>query len=362
MDMSLVLCPYCNSDQLIRKGTRKNRYRTVPLYQCKNCDRYFSLAALAGVKYPPRAILTALGLYNLGYSQSRVAEKISAKYHVKIPQRTVSSWVERYAKLCPFGRLRAKAAKLYRPAEMVSRISLQHRQVYTYKLHQAKLRLLENTLQSPQDYERLREYLLSIAEAKFPHRLFDSRHGIEAGFEQRALRSSQMGLQFLPIVSNRKENLANELAAFGLLLAKTKKERHEQIQDFMLLNDSSTIASEVPVYLAAENVSYFHGKGFYLPVSEKETPIMGHIDILQVRQRYIHILDFKPEARKVRPVSQLTIYALALASHTKLPLRLFKCAWFDEKDYFEFFPLRAVYPQKIAFRNASKWLQGRIGA
>ena len=40
---------------------------------------------------------------------------------------------------------------------------------------------------------------------------------------------------------------------------------------------------------------------------------------------------------------QLTLYALALARRTELPLKIFKCAWFDEKDYFEFFPLKAVY-------------------
>jgi hypothetical protein len=38
---------------------------------------------------------------------------------------------------------------------------------------------------------------------------------------------------------------------------------------------------------------------------------------------------------------------LALASRTRLPLKLFVCAWFDEKDYFEFYPLQAVYPKKM---------------
>lgn len=40
---------------------------------------------------------------------------------------------------------------------------------------------------------------------------------------------------------------------------------------------------------------------------------------------------------------QTTIYALALARRTRLPLKMFKCAWFDEKDYFEFYPLAGVY-------------------
>ncbi len=63
----------------------------------------------------------------------------------------------------------------------------------------------------------------------------------------------------------------------------------------------------------------------------------------QVRNGLIHILDYKPDAHKVNPVSQLVIYALALASRSRLPLRDFKCAWFDERTYFEFFPLHAVF-------------------
>lgn len=37
---------------------------------------------------------------------------------------------------------------------------------------------------------------------------------------------------------------------------------------------------------------------------------------------------------------------LALASRTKLAVRDFKCAWFDGKHYFEFFPLHAVRERK----------------
>jgi ATP-dependent exoDNAse (exonuclease V) beta subunit len=69
----------------------------------------------------------------------------------------------------------------------------------------------------------------------------------------------------------------------------------------------------------------------------------GHIDILQIRNGLIHILDYKSEADKTNAVNQLTIYALALASRTKLAVKDFKCAWFDEKNYFEFYPLHAVY-------------------
>ncbi|MEX2161977.1 MAG: PD-(D/E)XK nuclease family protein [Anaerolineales bacterium] len=146
--------------------------------------------------------------------------------------------------------------------------------------------------------------------------------------------------------NKRKENLANRLAAHGLLLAPNNRERHKQIQDFMLANDSATVACEVPVYLNAAHVKYFYSIGFTVPIHERETPVTGHIDLLQVRQGFIHILDYKPDARAIHPLSQLTIYALALASLCKLPIKLFKCAWFDESDYFEFFPLQAVYRRR----------------
>lgn len=71
--------------------------------------------------------------------------------------------------------------------------------------------------------------------------------------------------------------------------------------------------------------------------------ITGHIDMLQIRNGSVHILDYKPNAAKERPLEQLTMYALALSRLTGLRVYHFKCAWFDEKDYFEFFPLHVVY-------------------
>lgn len=51
-------------------------------------------------------------------------------------------------------------------------------------------------------------------------------------------------------------------------------------------------------------------------------------------------------ASHINPVNQLVVYALAFASRTRIPVKVLKCAWFDEKDYFEFFPLQAVMARK----------------
>lgn len=114
--------------------------------------------------------------------------------------------------------------------------------------------------------------------------------------------------------------------------------------NFMIANDSSTIACEVPVYLTGDDIKYFFSKGFKLNLENYQIPVTGHIGVMQIKNGLIHILDYKPEAEKVKAIHQLTTYALALASRTKLAVKD-KCAWFNDRHYFEFFPLHSVYPK-----------------
>ena len=110
----------------------------------------------------------------------------------------------------------------------------------------------------------------------------------------------------------------------------------------MLVNDSVTVAVEIPVYLTTKDIEYYRARGFQLNFDAHT--ITGHLDFLQIRNGHLHVLDYKPEARKEKHAhAQLTIYALALARRIGLPLKAFKCAWFDEHDYFEFYPLQGVY-------------------
>ena len=74
-----------------------------------------------------------------------------------------------------------------------------------------------------------------------------------------------------------------------------------------------------------------------------ESVLTGHIDFVQVRNGAVHLLDYKPNAKNEKPIEQLTLYALALSRLTGLSLYDFKCAWFDEENYYEFFPLHVVY-------------------
>jgi len=342
-------CPTCDGRRIVKNGLRKNSLRQIQIYWCKDCARHFSfLAGLRGVKYPPRVIARALCLYNLGHSQEQTARRIGAEFRMAVPRRTISEWILGYQPVTTFHRLRSAAVREFGQSMLKER-TLEHRQNYQYKVHLPKLALTARAI--PADIAaKVKKYLFSIFEG-FPDDLFKDEPATNLDatgtMEKPAtppvvMRSSTSDFETLPLSRIARQNLANDLAAMGLLLARKTKDRHPSIQDFMLANDSCTIACEVPVYLTAEEIAYYKSKGFFLPLPELSKPITGHIDIVQLRNGLIHLLDYKPKAREIDAVNQLVIYALAFASRARLPVKAFKCAWFDEKDFFEFFPLQAV--------------------
>ena len=81
----------------------------------------------------------------------------------------------------------------------------------------------------------------------------------------------------------------------------------------MLENDSVTVACEVPIYLDSTDIEHFREKlGFLIPLDLGELgALTGHIDILQIRNGAVHILDYKPNARKeIVPMAQRCFYAI----------------------------------------------------
>ncbi len=109
------------------------------------------------------------------------------------------------------------------------------------------------------------------------------------------------------------------------------------MENFFLANDTATIAIEVPVYLYPNELTKGERKALGIYSGE---PLTGHMDILQVRYNKVHILDYKPDARKndARAASQLSLYALALSRRTGIDLSNFVCAYFDQGNYYQFYP------------------------
>ena len=329
-----IQCLKCASTAIVKKGIRKNKLQILQQYQCKECNYIFTKNPSKNTTYPIKIILNAISSYNLGRTLQQTKENL----HIEAALPTISSWLNKYKDICTFERLRNEAVKLYQPKDIIFKKSLNHIQPYTFKYNKAKLDIL---LKENPQFTKLKDYIEKISAKEFPHHIFTYPN------QNNRQRASQLKFNHLKIISASKSNQANKLAKLALNLAKDNKQRHNAIQDFMLINDSTTIAVEVPVYLTNWDAGYYRNqKGFIFPLNNYTTPITGHIDILQVRNGLLHILDYKPDANKINPIEQLTIYALALSRKLNLPLYYFKCAWFDENNYFEFFPLHAVYEKK----------------
>lgn len=370
-------CPYCDSKDFVKRGTRKNKHQEVQLYACRNleCGRTFTSRNIKGRQFPWPVILDAISYHNLGYTFPQVAKILESKTGFTPAAETVASWYEEYKPLCRFERLRPYAMKILQSwrskskekFDMVETTTLAHRQLYRFRYHRPKLLLTLEEYKN-RNFGRLMEFLDAIS-TETPHQYFSEGE-----------RMSEIKSKFdkTDMLVKGKENFANQFAKFILQGVPNNKDRHEVLQRFMIANDSVTVATEVPVYIRKEDVAHLEQVlKFKVTAADEETtglielkgkkrpvpfPAMltGHIDIVQVRNGIVHILDYKPNADKEKPIEQLTWYALALSRLTGLRLYEFKCAWFDENTYFEFYPLHVVKKMNRKRTKKVRYRDGRV--
>lgn len=340
------VCPYCLSTNFVKRGTRQNVGQVVQLYLCRNegCKRTFSAQDIKGKHFPLHIIIEAMSYYNIGLNLLETCAVIKQKFGMAPETKTLSEWIDEYKMLCRYERLRPYAIKMFGPKETIEVTTMAHRQLYRFRYHRPKTILMLEEFRN-RALTPMKEYLDNVS-SETPHQYF-----------QDGERMSEIRSKFdkADMIVRSKFNYANRLTAFVLQSIPDNKQRHEEIQRFMLANDSCTVATEVPVYIRKEDVEHMENELKFKISDEgmielkgdknlRKLPklLTGHIDFIQIRNGQIHLLDYKPNASKEKPIEQLTWYALALSRLTGLRLYNFVCAWFDDKDYYQFYPLHVV--------------------
>lgn len=349
-------CPYCNSANIKRFGTRQNKHQTVSVYRCQFCTRYFTPGSpvIRSKKFSPQFVIEALSLYNQHHTLENTARQLTRRHGRPVDTSTVSRWVKQYSHLTSYHAIRPHLCGLFATSNVMRRRKLPHAQVYTFIAHRPKLQALrDGTLGGPKRllnrFVPLADFL-DTAPDRCPHGLFRDKDGP---------RGSRLAPTFLDpdkLIATQTTNAATEMARMVIPTVGRNIQRHEKLQSFMLLNDRSTLAVEVPIWLTEPDIAALEARWGITIIPKvpldalnphgphKPRKITGHIDFLQLRHDNVHVLDYKPTSRRERPFAQLTIYALALTQ--LIPgLRLFdiRCAWFDEHQYNEFYP-RTVLP------------------
>lgn len=313
-----IRCPVCNKKNFIKKGKVKTKFGARQSYCCKDCSKRFAKRHLSYKTYGPKVITNALSYYNLGYTLEESARLVNKRFKLRICKSSVHQWLKEFKDICTYYKVRPKALKNYRKEILVSKTFEHNGLNYNFKYHKVKLNILAAG----------RSGLLQYIK------------GFENGcpdFFKEDKRCSQLKIDIKIKKENRYSQVC-KLAELALKAAETNKQRHALVERFMLINDASTVACEVPIWLWEKNLNL---------------GIAGHIDLLQIQDGLVYILDFKPEASKEawqKVASQLYFYASGLSFRVKVPLDKFRCAWFDDSLYYEFNPKQA----KVRFAG-SNW-------
>ena len=304
-----IICPRCRYSDVVKSGRRKVKFGERQIYLCKNCGRRFSLGKFSGKSFPAKVIISAITLYNIGYSLKECKSELKKRFKVNVGKSAISKWVREYRSILTYSRIRSDVLERYGTDVVVSNEFRHQGLTYKYKYHRAKLDMFALR------FSGLYNYLKSL-NGGLPEDYFEgddrcSRLKIEVAAKRQGKRSH-----------------ACKLAEFALRGVKSNRKRHDAVEEFMLVNDTCTIALEVPIWFWEKTLD----KG-----------ITGHIDILQVRYGKIYVLDYKPEAAKEKDApSQLYLYALGVSFRAGIPMEKIRCAWFDDKAYYEFEPKTAV--------------------
>lgn len=302
-----MLCKNCGSKNIIKQGWSETKNRRKQIYKCRSCNKKFVESAISFKTYTPQIIYSALITYNLGFTLQESVKIVNKKHKIKLPVSTLHGWLKEFSPLMPNLKFLPEMKKQYQPHNILKhKIFLHNGLQYNFKYHIPKI----NMRCTGAILYKLKTYLHSITKGTPDYFGNDKR-------------CSQPEAKIQPQLK-RQYNLACKMSNFSLKAVRNNRERHTYVEDFMIINDSTTIAVEVPVW--------FWDK-------KNDSGISGHIDILQIRKGLVFILDYKPGAeREKKAASQLMLYARALSYRTSISLKNFRCAWFDESDYFEFEP------------------------
>ena len=299
-------CPYCNeSKNTVKAGIRNTRQGLVQKYYCKQCKKYFTDKPQPHSQYPLNVILYILESYNRGYPVKQAKKLSGKKYRYSPPERTIYSWIDRYKDILTFLKLRKKYD--VHSEELTTTHRLQHQQVYPFTYHNLKLNLYSK------QFPQLRRYINWI-ERSLPTKMFLS-----------GPRASSITINHNTTLK-QKDSIAPELTRLALTTQHKSQSAHETVEQFFLINDSTTVCSELPIFINPRE----------MPSLDIDSPLTGHIDLIQIRYDSLYILDYKPNLRHPEQyASQLQLYKKALHKRTTIPEESIIPVVFNEHSYYE---------------------------
>ncbi len=189
----------------------------------------------------------------------------------------------------------------------------------------------------------LQEFMQSIVGGDCPNHLFSEEP-----------RSSGLRIKLLEaLICNQSHEITN-LTKVGFSTYQQYKSNHEHLQVYLMNNDPTTVACEVPLWL--DFTEYSDYKNLF----PNGGTLTGHVDVLRFENDgKIWIWDFKPNAHKERyAAGQIYSYAIMLSCRTGIPLSEIRCGYFDANSAFIFTPALVNVDTTFVYMPRSRAVAG----
>jgi len=97
---SILVCKFCGSERIIKRGRRKTQRGRVQRFFCKDCNHKFIVdEGFEKMKATPQAVTVALDLYFKGISMRSIVDHLKQFYGVEISHVAVYKWIRKYVQM-----------------------------------------------------------------------------------------------------------------------------------------------------------------------------------------------------------------------------------------------------------------------
>jgi len=93
------VCPFCNSENLVKSGVRKTQIGDKQRYECRDCKKRFVLEPIKYLKGNAKLICLAMDCYYRGLSYRDISHQFQQFYNLKVSHVTIREWVLRFSEV-----------------------------------------------------------------------------------------------------------------------------------------------------------------------------------------------------------------------------------------------------------------------
>jgi putative transposase len=121
----VLVCKFCGSENIVRRGFRSTQRGKVQRFYCKDCKRKFVVnEGFEKMKATPQTVTIALDLYFKGISMRSIVDHLKQFYNVEVSHVAIYKWITKYVKLMKqyVDQLVPKVSGIWHSDEMVLNI------------------------------------------------------------------------------------------------------------------------------------------------------------------------------------------------------------------------------------------------